>query len=401
MSKRNGLPQSWKMSTIEDACSLVTDGTHNSPTVQDQGPFLYITSKNIRPFRLDLSTAGHVTRDVHAAIHRACPVEFGDVLFVKDGANTGNAAVNTLKEPFSLLSSVALLKPKKDTLEPVYLVHWLNCDEGYRCMTQNMSGSAIRRLVLNEIRTRRFPLPPLPEQRRIAAILEKADAIRRKREESIHLTEEVQRSTFLDMFGDPATHAVKPLADLAEVVSGVTKGRKLNGRAITVPYLRVANVQDGFLNLDEIKTIEALPNEVESLSLKDGDIVMTEGGDHDKLGRGAIWNASIPNCIHQNHVFRVRVDRQSLLPSYFAAFLRTSQAKRYFLRCAKKTTNLASINMTQLRGLPVPVPSIALQRKFEDAAKAINRIADRRKQALSEAVSLFGSLVQRAFRGEL
>jgi type I restriction enzyme S subunit len=244
-------------------------------------------------------------------------------------------------------------------------------------------------------------LPPLPEQRRIAGILDKADAIRRKRDDGNRLTEELLRSTFLEMFGDPAMAPVKPLLELAEVVSGVTKGRKLNGRAVIVPYLRVANVQDGFLNLDEVKTIEALPDEVEALELKQGDIVMTEGGDHDKLGRGTIWTGSIPNCIHQNHVFRVRVDRRYMLPPYFAAFLRTSQAKQYFLRCAKKTTNLASINMTQLRGLPVPVASMSLQQRYADAADRINGIAATRKRAAVQAHSLFGSLVQRAFRGEI
>lgn len=282
-----------------------------------------------------------------------------------------------------------------------YLYWFLQTADVQHWMRKHMKGVAVKGINLGDVKELEVPIVEPAKQRRIATILDKADALRRKREEGIRLTEALLRSTFLEMFGDPMIGSGTPLMDLAEVVSGVTKGRKLNGRAVTVPYLRVANVQDGFLNLNEIKTIEALPDEVTALSLQDGDIVMTEGGDYDKLGRGAIWNASIPNCIHQNHVFRVRVDRQSLLPSYFAAFLRTSQAKRYFLRCAKKTTNLASINMTQLRGLPVPVPSIALQRKFEDAAIAINGLADCRKQALSEAGSLFGSLVQRAFRGQL
>ncbi len=246
-----------------------------------------------------------------------------------------------------------------------------------------------------------IPLPPLPEQRRIAAILDKADAIRRKREEAIRLTEELLRSTFLEMFGDPVSHASKQLSEISAVVSGVTKGRKLNGRAIVVPYLRVANVQDGFLNLDEIKTIEALPEEVENLALRHGDIVMTEGGDHDKLGRGAIWNHDLTPCIHQNHIFRVRVDQEALLPDYFATFLRTREAKAYFLRCAKKTTNLASINMTQLKGLPVPIPPLNMQRRFQQTNHAIFGLSAARKHAALQAEGLFGSLVQRAFRGEL
>ena len=284
---------------------------------------------------------------------------------------------------------------------PRFIFHFFRSPWAVNTLSQRIQATGVPHINLEILKSFPVILPPLPEQRRIAAILDKADAIRRKREEAIRLTEELLRSTFLKMFGDPATAPAKPLAGLAEVVSGVTKGRKLNGQAVTVPYLRVANVQDGFLNLDEIKMIEALPDEVEALALKPGDIVMTEGGDHDKLGRGAIWTGLVLNCIHQNHVFRVRVNRQHILPDYFAAYLRTNQAKRYFLRCAKKTTNLASINMTQLRGLPVPVPSVRLQQKFQDAAKAINGISAARKQAVADAQSLFGSLVQRAFLGEL
>ena len=231
-----------------------------------------------------------------------------------------------------------------------------------------MTGSAgQKRVPADFVSQFRIPLPSLSAQHRIAAILDKADGTRRKREEGIRLTEDLLRSTFLDMFGDPINFPAVPLAEIAEVVSGVTKGRKLTGQVVTVPYLRVANVQDGFLDLDEIKTIEALPDEVHALALQLGDIVMTEGGDHDKLGRGAIWTEAISKCIHQNHVFRVRVNQKHILPIYFAEFLKTLQAKMYFLRCAKKTTNLASINMTQLRGLPVPVPPLSQRLKFEKA----------------------------------
>ena len=111
---------------------------------------------------------------------------------------------------------------------------------------------------------------------------------------------------------------------MAEVVSGVAKGRKLNGGPVReVPYLRVANVQAGFLDLSEIKTIPAKQSEVDALALERGDVVMTEGGDYDKLGRGALWDQDLPDCIHQNHVFRVRTNREQLLPTFFVHYLQT------------------------------------------------------------------------------
>ena len=143
------------------------------------------------------------------------------------------------------------------------------------------------------------PARSLLEQKRIADILDKADAIRRKRKQALAHADEFLKSTFLDMFGKWLEEPIAEMPRLgdpgmAEVVSGVTKGRRFNGKeTVVVPYIRVANVQDGFLDLSEIKTIEVLPSDVENLCLQHGDVLMTEGGDFDKLGRGAMWETSI------------------------------------------------------------------------------------------------------------
>lgn len=261
-----------------------------------------------------------------------------------------------------------------------------------------------------------FPIPlPFPddakrsvtEQKRIAAILDKADGIRRKRQGAQRTSAELIPSLFGEMFG---RHVRMPTVDMprlgdpemADIASGVTKGRRFNGqRTVIVPYIRVANVQDGFLNLSEIKTIEALPADVEALRLQRGDVLMTEGGDFDKLGRGAMWEADIPDCIHQNHVFRVRCNRRNLLPVYLANYIRTDVARAYFLRCAKKTSNLASMNMTQLRATPVACPPRQLQERFVADVEKITRLQQRQDACARDSNALFESLVYRAFRGEL
>jgi len=203
-------------------------------------------------------------------------------------------------------------------------------------------------------------------------ILQKADAIRRKRQETLGLADAILSAAFIKMFGDPGENSrefnITPLGEIADVRSGVTKGRKFGSKGtVEVPYLRVANVQDGYLNLSEIKTIEVLPDDIEKYRLKDGDVLMTEGGDPDKLGRGCIWRSEVKGCIHQNHVFRVRPDRSRLAPEYLAALLRTQYAKEYFLRCAKRTSNLASVNSTQVKAFPIPEPPLTLQQMFVSA----------------------------------
>jgi len=127
-------------------------------------------------------------------------------------------------------------------------------------------------------------------------------------------------------------------------------------KSVELPYLRVANVQDGRLDLSIIKTVRVRVDEVESYSLVPGDVLMTEGGDLDKLGRGTMWRGEIENCLHQNHIFRIRADRAMLEPEFFSLVVESDIAKRYFNRVAKRTTNLASTNKTQVRAFQFPVP---------------------------------------------
>ena len=166
------LPGHWASARLDEACTLVTDGTHHSPPNGPHGEYKYVTAKNVRPLGLDLADLTHVSEEVHRGIYARCPVEHEDVLYIKDGVTTGLAAVNTLKEEFSLLSSVALLKPDRRVLNPYFLKHWLNSPATFRAMTRRMSGTAIRRLVLREIRRAEVPIPPLGEQCRIVEALD-------------------------------------------------------------------------------------------------------------------------------------------------------------------------------------------------------------------------------------
>lgn len=141
-------------------------------------------------------------------------------------------------------------------------------------------------------------------------------------------------------------------------------GKAVNGDALELPYLRVANVQDGHLDLDVIKTVAVSHDDVARFSLQPGDVLFTEGGDFDKLGRGTVWRGEVPNCLHQNHVFAVRPSPAKLLPEFLAALASSAHGRRYFQLSSKQSTNLASINSTQLKEFPVPLPSLDLQRKI-------------------------------------
>ncbi len=155
------------------------------------------------------------------------------------------------------------------------------------------------------------------------------------------------------------------LREIAQISGGVTKGqkRRANETIQKVPYLRVANVQRGYLDLSEVKEIEASESEVQALQLQVGDILFNEGGDRDKLGRGWIWNGELPVCVHQNHVFRARLRDSNDSPK-FISFYGNSEGQRYFIAQGKQTTNLASINLTKLGQLPIPLPPADDQRRI-------------------------------------
>src|SRR5690606_25951990 len=152
------------------------------------------------------------------------------------------------------------------------------------------------------------------------------------------------------------------------------------------------NVQDGYIELDEIKTIRVEKNRVDRYALQDGDVLMTEGGDFDKLGRGDVWRGQITPCLHQNHVFAVRPESRKIRPYFLAALANSHYGKTYFLSCAKKSTNLASINSTQLKEFPVLIPPLQEQDgitkvlqtwdKCIDVAQRLLAASEKQKKAL-------------------
>ena len=268
------------------------------------------------------------------------------------------------------------------------------------------NGATFKEVSKETVSNYRIPLPPINEQRRIAAILDKADAIRRKRQQALTLADNFLRSTFLEMFGDPVTNPrdweVRTLESVADINSGLTKGRKLNGReTVELPYMRVANVQDGHLDLNEIKTITLAKDEVSRFLLRAGDILLTEGGDPDKLGRGAVWKGEVDECVHQNHIFRVACNDPSVEPEFVSAQVGSARGKRYFLRSAKQTTGIATINKTQLKAFPLLIPPTGLQQRYVQIVHKVEQWKASLQQSLDQSNDLFNSLAQRAFRGEL
>lgn len=192
------------------------------------------------------------------------------------------------------------------------------------------------------------------------------------------------------------------LADAGEIVSGVTLGRNLNGSLTRrVPYLRVANVKDGRLDLPDIYETDATDTEIKKLKLAQGDLVLTEGGDADKLGRATFWNDELPECIHQNHIFRVRLNRSRFDPAFVAALLASPYGRAYFARHAKQTTGIATINRRVLSAFPLCAPTLPIQIRI--AARLREQLAEVERARAAVAAQLQGAetLIEALLRDSL
>lgn len=193
---------------------------------------------------------------------------------------------------------------------------------------------------------------------------------------------------------NPAHWRITSLENVAEIQTGLSKSASRQGEFVTLPYLRVANVQDGHFDLTEIKEIEVPKAAVERFRVRDGDVLLTEGGDFDKLGRGAVWRGQIKDCVHQNHIFVVRPDTKKLDVRFFAYQTQGPRGRAYFQSCSKQSTNLASINSSQLKQFPTALPRLPEQRKIADILttwdKALTQLdalietQERRKKALMQ-----------------
>lgn len=209
----------------------------------------------------------------------------------------------------------------------------------------------------------------------------------------------------VEWLGDvPAHWSVKRLKFVAVVQTGIAKGKNTTGKEIiSVPYLRVANVQDGYLALESIAIIDIEPEQLSRYQLMFGDVLMNEGGDFDKLGRGAIWKDEIQNCIHQNHVFAVRP--HAISPQWLNQVTGSEYAQFYFKGRSKQSTNLASISSSNVMEFPVVLPpddeQIELLQYIEERSQELDTLKAEAEHSIAVLVERRTALISAAVTGKI
>ena len=264
----------------------------------------------------------------------------------------------------------------------------------------NSKGSTNPYILFKDLAAYEFDLPTIEEQRQLVVLLSACDRAKEAYKRLLKQTDEVVKSQFVEMFGDPRenpySYPCEPLSEISDIMSGITKGRKPKTTELTkVPYICTANVQNGFIDWSETKYIEAPADEISKYALLEDDILMIEGGDADKVGRGCMAGELPKSCIYQNHVFRVRADKALIEPAFLAAFILLPSTKAYFLWCAKQTTGIATINKKQLSELQVMYPSLEDQRRYLQFVQQ----CDKSKFELAQAISRIDDMIKALMQG--
>ena len=307
-------------------------------------------------------------------------VKKNDILLCKINPRINRVWVVSDESDKQNIASSEWIVVRNDEYNPEFLAWYFRTPKFQKLMTSEVTGIGGSLTRAQPKCVAEYPVPILEKakQDEIVEILNKCKFIIDSRKQELATMEALVRTRFVELFGDMFLNTMswneEPLEEMANVVSGITKGRKLKAQCTTeVPYMAVSNVKDGYIDWTTVKTIEATEQEINQYRLLPEDVLMTEGGDPDKLGRGAIIKGPLENCIHQNHIFRVRLNATVILPEFFAEYLRHQKSKRYFLGCAKQTTGIASINMRQLKALPVLLPPLELQNQFADFVKVVDK----------------------------
>lgn len=357
--------------------------------------------------------------------------EAGDVIFAKITPcmeNGKGAYVSSLPTRLAYGSTEFHVLRPRHTLDGRFL-YYFTFNAAYReFAAENMTGAAGQKRVSSRfLKDTRIFVPPLDEQKRISAYLDtscraidEAVVAKGKQIEVLSglfkatlqrvITKGLGEATPLRKTGNiwlprlPRGWGLAMLKRNCVIQGGLTLGKDYAGPLVEHPYLRVANVQDGYLDLGQLTTIEVPKQVAAGVSLCVGDVLMTEGGDLDKLGRGVVWQGEIANCLHQNHIFAVRCFEWKLRPQFLAYVSASQYGRDYFEATGKRTTNLAATNSTKVGQFPIPLPSIEEQDQLiaflNEEADKLNRGKAVLEQQISTLTDYRKSLIHECVVGQ-
>lgn len=286
-----------------------------------------------------------------------------------------------------------------------YLLHFLRRPETIAWAAGRATGVNLPRLSPKELASLEIPLPPLDEQRRIATILDKADELRSKRKRALNVVNSLAGEIFVEMFGlcKPGKHEwpTQTVVEAGRVQLGRQRAPKYQTGKFKRPYMRVANVFENRIDTSDVLVMDFDGRDFRDYKLEHGDLLLNEGQSTELVGRPAMWRSEIEDCCFQNTLVRFQADRKRVLPEFalglFLQYFRSGE----FAKISSKTSSVAHLGASRFGRMPFPLPPLDLQRKFAQRVAIADVVGQQSHTGAIELDSLFASLQQRAFLGQL
>ncbi|WP_111748847.1 restriction endonuclease subunit S [Salinisphaera orenii] len=423
------VPSHWNVDRIKHSTESCRNGIWGSEAQDDENDIPCIRVADFDWSRLRVNSSDLTIRNVLPGEQKHRILRPGNLILEKSGGGekqlVGRVVLYEYNWP-AVCSNFTARVVLKTGMVPSYwkYLHAAAYDVrlNYRSIKQT---SGIQNLDQQSYFDERCGYPPHDEQRAIARLLDhetaKIDALVAEQKRLIELLKEKRQAIIshavtkgldpnvpmkdsgVEWLGAVPKHwLVGSLRWYSDVQGGIAKGKDYAGKdVVEMPYLRVANVQNGHIDLTDVAKIAVLPGDLERYALRDSDVLMNEGGDNDKLGRGAVWHAEIDPCLHQNHVFAIRPG-DHLRAEWLALFTASASARSYFYLYSKQSTNLASISSSNVMSCPVPLPHTTEQEQIlkdvkrytesidemaAEASKAVDLLTERRSALISAAVT--------------
>lgn len=380
----------------------VRDGTHDSPKYVNNG-FPLITSKNLVNGRVDFENVNLITETDFDSINKRSKVDKGDILYSMIGSIGNFAIVNF--EPRFAIKNVALFKFKNSKLSSKYFIHYIKSNEFTTQIEKQSKGGTQKFVTLKILRNIKVPLPPLPQQQKIANILDAADALRQNDKALIAKYDELTQALFLDMFGDPVSNPKGwekvSLSEYGTFKNGLNFNNTESG--VSIKYLGVGDFKsksriDDAESLSDIE-LNSLPND--GYLLKDGDLVFVRSnGNRALVGRCVEVYPKNNTLTFSGFCIRYRINSHLIKSTYLSQLFRNKSFKNLMLESGQGA-NIQNINQQILSSIDVPLPSLNLQKQFVNRIQAIEEQKAIAQASLMKSEELFKSLLQKAFKGEL
>ncbi len=379
----------WPERRLGELVDVLSGFAFESDRFFDMGELPLVRIRNV--------VAGHSSTYYRGEFDSRYVVRDGDILVGMDGEfnrgrwRGGKALLN---------QRVCRISSASPELDEGYLFHFLpNALEQIERLT---SFVTVKHLSVNTVREIAIPLPPISAQRRIAEILDKAEALRAKRRAALAQLDALTRAIFLDMFGDPATNPRGwPLRKVGEFIQSASYGTSEKAGTIgDFPVLRMNNITPtGEIDLTGLKYMNLREDERQRYLVQMGDVLFNRTNSQDLVGKTAIYRHSRP-VAYAGYLIRLRV-KSGNDPEYLAAFLNTGYSKRVLRGMCRSIIGMANINATELQKVRIPEPPSSLQNEFASRVASVERQRASLRAESAQLDALFASLQHRAFRGEL